>query len=150
MLDLNRQNNFRQLLLQAVKDGFVLPAYLNNTPAEVILETPAGAIRFCIAERRLVMARSEDGLALRITPRPSLMSPAPSVAVEDGLGSHDVEFGPCRARITALRGTIRRCPGGLEIAPDGQGVTEVAIADFLADPLPRKREDYPDYAESAA
>ena len=150
MVDFNKQNNFRQILLQAVKDGLALPTFLNTTPAEVILETPAGSIRFCIAERRLVLARGEDGLTLRITPRPGLMGGMPSVLIQDGLGSHDVEFGPCRARITALRGTLRRCPGGLEVVPDEQGVAEAAIADFLSDPLPRKREDYPDYAQSAA
>ena len=44
-----------------------------------------------------------------------------SVPIDDGLGSQDVEFGPCRLRVTALRGTLRRTPGWLEITPDENG-----------------------------
>ena len=145
MIDLTKPNNFRQVQLQAVRDGVALPCFLNTTPEEVIIETAAGDIRFCIAERRLVLARGEDGLTLRISPRPSWMGGQISVPIQDEYGSHDVDFGACRLRITPLRGTLRRCPGGLEIVPDSQGVAEAAFADYQADPLPRKREDYPDY-----
>ena len=147
MIDITKPNNFRQLLLQAVRDGVALPCILNNSPEEVVIETDAGAIRFCIAERRLVLAHGEDGLTLRITPRPSWLGGQASIPILDGLGSHDVDFGPCRMRVTPLRGTLRRCPGGLEIVPDAQGVAEAAFADYLAEPLPRERRSYPDYAE---
>lgn len=145
MIDLTKPNNFRQVQLQAVREGVALPCFLNTTPEEVIMETAAGDIRFCIAERRLVLARSSDGLTLRISPRPSWMGGQISVPIQDEFGSHDVEFGTCRLRVTPLRGTLRRCPGGLEISPDGQGVAEVAFVDYNADPLPRKREEYPEY-----
>ena len=147
MIDITKPNNFRQILLQAVRGGIALPSFLNTTPEEVIIETAQGAIRFCIAERRLVLARTEDGLTLRISPRPSWLGGQISIPIADGLGSHDVDFGPCRLRVTPLRGTLRGCPGGLEIVPDETGVAEAALADFLADPLPRKRESYPSYSE---
>ena len=147
MIDLTKPNNFRQILLQAVRDGLALPCFLNNSPEEVVIETASGAIRFCIAERRLVLAHGEDGLTLRISPRPSWLGGQMSIPIADGLGSHDVDFGPCRMRVTPLRGTLRRCPGGLEIVPDAQGVVEAAFADFLADPAPRALEDYPAYAD---
>ncbi len=146
MTDITKPNNFRQILLQAVRGGLPLPCFLNTTPEEVILETAAGAVRFCIAERGLVLARGEDGLTLRISPRPSWMGGQISVPIADGLGSHDVDFGPCRLRVTPLRGTLRRCPGALELLPDETGVAEAAFADYITEPLPRKRSDYPTYA----
>ena len=146
MLDITKPNNYRQILLQAVRGGVALPCVLDNSPEEVVIQTASGAIRFCIAERRLVLARGEDGLTLRITPRPSWMGGQTSVPIADGLGSHDIAFGPCLLRVTPLRGTLRPCPGGLEIVPDESGVVEAAFADFLAEPLPRKRSDYPSYA----
>jgi 3-dehydroquinate dehydratase-2 len=130
MTDLTRPNNYRQVLLQPVKDGRLLPAFLNTTPEEVAVETAAGAIRFCIAERRCVLAHSSDGLTLRISPRPDWMGGQISVQVGE---SHDVEFGTGRLRITPLRGTLHRCPGGLELAPDDAGVAEAAFEDYLAE-----------------
>ena len=145
MTDITKPNNFRQILLQAVRDGVALPSFLNTTPEEVVIETASGSIRLCIAERRLLLARGADGLTLRISPRPSWMGGQICVPNVDDLGSLDVEFGPCRLRVTPLRGTLRRFPLYLELAPDEDGVVEAAFADFLADPLPKKREDYPDY-----
>ena len=145
MTDLTRPNNYRQILFQAVQDGNVLPAFLNTTPEEVVIETAAGAIRFCIAERRCVLARGRDGLTLRISPRPSWMGGQISVQVADG--RHDVEFGSCRLRITPLRGTLRPCPGGLELSPDAKGVVEAAFEDYISETFPRERSDYPSYDE---
>ena len=147
MTDITRPNNFRQILFQAVKDGNALPSFLNTTPEEVVIETAAGAVRFCIAERRLVLLRGADGLTLRISPRPSWMGGQISVQVGD---SHDVDFGPCRARITPLAGTLRRCPGGLELVPDAEGLIEAALEDYIVEPLPRGKETYPSYAEGLA
>ncbi len=146
MTDITKSNNFRQIQLQAVKDGIPLPCRLNTTPEEVMIETAAGTIRFCIAERRLVMARGENGLTLRISPRPSWMGGQISVAISDGLGSHDMDFNSCRLRVTPLRGTLRRGPAWLDLIPDGDGVAEAAFVDHLVDPPPKKREDYPAYA----
>ena len=150
MTDFNKTSSFRLVQLQAVRDGVALPCFLNNSPEEVVIETASGEIRFCIAERRLVMAHGEDGLALRLMCRPGLMGGPISIPIEDGLGSHDVEFGPCRLRVTALCGTLRRCLGGVEITPDENGVVEVALVDYNSDPLPRKREDYPSYEAGVA
>lgn len=143
MTDLTRPNNYRQVLLQAVRDGVPLPAFLNTSPEEVVIETPAGAVRFCIAERRCVLARTTDGLTLRISPRPDWMSGQVSVQVGE---SHDVEFGTGRLRITPLRGTLRRCPGALELTPDDDGVAEAAFEDYLTEPPLRARDAYPSYA----
>ena len=150
MTDLNKASSFRLVQLQAVKDGVALPCFLNNTPEEVIVETASGDIRFCIAERRLVLARGENGLALRLVCRPGFMGGPASIPIEDGLGSHDVEFGPFRLRVTPLCGTLRRWPAGVEIVPDENGIVEVALADYNSDPLPRKREEYPAYQDGVA
>ena len=148
MIDITKPNNFRQILLQAVRGGVALPCVLNTSPEEVVIETASGSIRFCIAERRLVLARGKDGLTLRISPRPSWLGGQISVPIADGLGSQDVDFGPCRLRVTPLRGTLRRTPMALELLPDETGVAEAAFADFLAEPLPRARESYPDYGQA--
>ena len=150
MADLNKTSNFRLVQFLAVKDGVPMPCFLNTTPEEVIIETAAGDIRFCIVERRMVMAHGENGLSLRVMCRPGFMGGAISVPIEDGLGSQDVEFGACRLRVTALTGTLRRTPGWLEIAPDENGVVEAAFVDYNADPLPKKREEYPVYADGVA
>ena len=147
MTDLTRPNNYRQVLLQPVADGRLLPAFLNTTPEEVVVETAAGAVRFCIAEKRCVLAHSSDGLTLRISPRPDWMGGQISVQVGE---SHDVEFGTGRLRITPLRGSLRRCPGGLELTPDDAGVAEAAFEDYLAEPLMRPKDSYPSYAEGVA
>ena len=145
MTDLTRPNNFRQILFQSVKDGNVQPVFLDTTPEEVILSAPAGDFRFCIAERRCVLVRGTDGLTLRISPRPSFLGGQISVPV--GGGRHDVDFNTGRARITPLRGALRRCPGGLELVPDDEGVAEAAVEDYLTEPPLRPLDDYPSYAE---
>ena len=150
MTDLTKSNNFRLVQLQAVKDGVALPCFLNTTTEEVIIETASGDIRFCIAERRLVLARGESGLGLRLMCRPGFMGGPASIPIEDGLGSHDVEFGACRLRVTPLCGILRRSPMGLDILPDENGVVEVALVDYNSDPLPRKKEDYPSYQDGVA
>lgn len=144
MTDLMRPNNYRQVLLQPVKDGVALPTFLNTTPEEVIAETAAGSVRFCIAERRCVLARGTDGLTLRISPRPSWMGGQVYVPVGDD--RRDVEFGPCRLRITPLRGALRPCPGGLELVPDDDGIVEAAFEDYIVEPLIREKDTYPTYA----
>ena len=150
MTDLTKANNFRLVQFQAVQDSVALPCFLNTTTEEVIIETASGEIRFCIADRRMVLAHGENGLALRILARPGFMGGGISVPIDDGLGSQDVEFGPCRLRVTALRGTLRRTPGWLEITPDENGVVEAAFVDYNSDPLPRKLEDYPAYQDGVA
>ena len=148
MTDLTRPNNYRQVLLQPVKDGKALPAFLNTTAEEVIIETAAGKVRFCIAEKRCVLARTTDGLTLRISPRPDWMGG--QISVQVGSGRHDVEFGTGRLRVTAIRGDLRRCPGALELVPDADGVAEAAFEDYLAEPLPREADSYPAYDEGVA
>ena len=149
MTDITKPNNFRQVLLQAVKDGRPLPCFLNTTPEEVVIETAAGSIRFCIGEPRLMMSRGTEGLSLRITPRPDWMSGQTSVRIFESpaMCVHDVEFGPARLRVTALRGTIRRIPGALEIAPDAEGVVLAAFEDHLTEPELKSPGDYPEYED---
>ena len=145
MTDFTKSNNFRQIQLQAVRENLPLPCFLNTTPEEVILETPTGEIRFCIAEPRLMMAHGENGLALRIACPPGFMGGPSYVPIEDGLGSYDLDFGPCQLRVTPLCGTFRPWHGGLELVPDENGALEAAFVDFNAEPLPKKREEYPSY-----
>ena len=143
MTDITRPNNFRQILLQAVLDGQNLPCVLDTTPEEVVIRTMRGSIRFCIGTPRLMLAKGTDGLSLRVTPRPDWMSGQTSVPIAPGV--HDVEFGPARLRVTALRGELRALPGALEIAPDAGGEVLVAFEDHLVEPPKRSKEDYPDY-----
>ena len=84
MTDLTKANNFRLVQFQAVQDSVALPCFLNTTTEEVIIETTSGEIRFCIADRRMVMAHGEKGLALRILARPGFMGGGISVPIEIG------------------------------------------------------------------
>ena len=150
MIDITKPNNFRQILLQGVKDGVALPCVLDTTPEEVVISTSRGSVRFCIAKPDLVLARGEDGLSLRITPRPSWMGGQPSVPIADACGSHDVDFGPCRMRVTPLRGALKRVPGALELVPDEQGVIEAAFVDYVVEPNPNASRSFLTYAEGVA
>ena len=144
MTNMGATNNYRQILLQATKDGFPLPAYVNSTAYEVILQTNYGEIRFCIGERSLVMARGTDGLGLRVTPLAKLYQPA-SLAVTDNPNRRMMDFDMSRMMLTPLIGTICARQEFIDLLPDGNGLVQAAFEDFLLDPDLRDIQDYPSY-----
>ncbi|MDR1217291.1 MAG: hypothetical protein LBJ99_01760, partial [Oscillospiraceae bacterium] len=143
MSNLDKPNGFRQVRLDAVKDGVALPCVISTTQSEVILETRHGSIRFCIGERKLVMARSDDGLTLRVTPTPAFMSPA-SVNMMDS-GRRLIDFGVTHIVVTPLTGELAASHAFLDMAPDASGVMQAAFEEFLIDPVLRGVGDYPSY-----
>ena len=44
MIDITKPNNFRQILLQGVKDGVALPCVLDTTPEDVVISTAQGSV----------------------------------------------------------------------------------------------------------
>ena len=149
MSDMQSDNHFRRIQLQAVKGDQPLPAVLRTTPEEVFLKTSWGGFRCCIAEQKLLLVRGDDGLSLRITPPPSFLSPL-SVPAGTDLGRRVVDFGPTSMLITVLKGTLRMTPMFFEVAPDADGKVLVAFDDAPGDPVPRPLDDYPCYDAAAA
>ena len=146
MTDLSAPNTYRQILLQAVKDGQPLPAEVLSTSAEVLLQTGWGGFRCCIGEKKLLMLRGGDGLTLRITPRPALFSPPPSLPSPEGAARRMVDFGLSNLLVTPLAGSLRCGPAWLEVLPDARGEVCVAFDDCPLDPEPRPVTAYPTYA----
>ena len=147
MTNMNAQNNYRQVLLQAVRGAQVLPAELATTPYEVLLRTNWGGFDCCIGEKKLLMVRGKDGLTLRITPpAPRFFGPTslPSAA---GAQRRVIEFNLSNLLVTPLTGTLRVAPAYLEILPDENGVVCVAFDDCPADPDPRPLSEYPSYEQ---
>ncbi|SHH99480.1 Trehalase [Sporobacter termitidis DSM 10068] len=142
----NTPNGFRQVKLEAVKNGKALPCVISTTPYEVILETNHGAVRFCIGARRLVMCTSTDGISLRITPTLKFLSPG-IVNLLDGEGAYLVDFRASRLLVKPLGGTLKAYPAYLELSPDQNGDIRLALEDFMVDPEPRPRADYPSYED---
>ena len=150
MTSLDTPNNYRQVLLQAVRRGQVLPAELGTTPCEVRLHTAWGGFDCCIGEKKLLMLRGTDGLTLRITPpAPRFFAPV-SIPSAGGPERRVIEFGMSSLLVTALKGTLRALTNCLEVTPDDSGALCVAFDDALADPAPRPVEAYPGYDDCVA
>jgi hypothetical protein len=147
--DVTTQNNgFRQVKIELIKNGKALPCEIFTTPYEVILSSLHGTVRFCIGERKLLMARGEDGLGLRITPTPKFLSPT---AVNMFDGTYQVDFRATRLLLVPLSGTLAlAAPTYLEITPDGDGVLQLAFEEYTSEPEHRPTEKYPTYAECVA
>lgn len=147
MTSMDAQNNYRQILLQAVSGAQVLPAELFSTPYEVQLQTNWGGFRCCIGEKKLLMLRGEDGLTLRITPpAPRFFGPI-SLPSAEGPARRVLEFNLSNLLVTPLAGELRTAPTYLEVVPDENGVVCVAFDDCPADPEPRPVSAYPSYAQ---
>ena len=143
MADIQAKSGFRQLRLEAVKNGMPLACEIFTTPYEVILKTREGEIRFCIGERSLVMARGEDGLTLRVNMLPGFLSSG-AVDMMDPLHRRLLSFHMSRLLLTPIAGTMSVTPAAVEIAPDANGTILLAMEDCLTDPVLRPVEDYPD------
>ena len=146
MANLDAASGYRQIHLEAVKDGIAVPCYIRTTPYEVILDTNYGQIRFCIGERNLTMAYSDSGLSLRLTPQPKFFSPG-AINMRDPAHRWLVDFKLCRILLTPLKGDTKRTPQWVEVEPDENGVLLAAMEDFLTDPTLRPLDQYPSYEE---
>ncbi len=150
MTNMNAQNRYRQVLLQAVRGAQVLPAELLSTPYEVRLHTLWGGFDCCIGEKKLLMVRGKDGLTLRITPpAPRFFGPT-SLPSAGGSERRVLEFDLSNLLVTVLQGKLRVAPNCLEVAPDESGSVCVAFDDFPGDPDPRPIDAYPSYDECVA
>ncbi|MBQ8975018.1 MAG: hypothetical protein IJ072_04770, partial [Oscillospiraceae bacterium] len=147
MTSMSTPNTYRQILLQPISRQMPAAAYINTTPYEVVLETSAGSLRFCIGEKKLVMAYGEDGLALRITP-PAPRFPGPtSIPMLDSAGRRIIEFSMSNLVVTPIKGTLKAYPLFLEVQPNENGVLQVAFDDCPIDPELREVGEYPSYAQ---
>ena len=150
MTSMSAQNTYRQMLLQPVRNGMPVAAFIDSTPYEIILRTRWGDLRFCIGEKKLMMAYGENGLALRVTP-PAPRFPGPtSVPMLDGTGRHILDFSMSNLVVTPVIGTMSAKPAFLDILPDENGVLQVAFDDCPIDPELRPVGDYPTYEACVA
>ena len=150
MTSMSAQNTYRQMLLQPLRNGAPVAAFIDTTPYEIILRTSWGDLRFCIGEKKLMMAYGENGLALRVTP-PAPRFPGPtSVPMLDGTGRHILDFSMSNLVVTPVIGTMSAKPAFLDILPDEKGVLQVAFDDCPIDPELRPVGDYPTYEACVA
>ena len=142
---LSSESSFRQVQVHAVKDGITRNGVINTTPYELTFESDAGAVSFCIGEYNLVRCRSANGLSLRFTPRPGMLS-AGIVDMHDG--TFKVQFGQTFLHFVPQVGTIAWKGMSLEITPNANGVVELVMEEFTIEP--KKRDSYPSYDECVA
>ena len=147
MADLEAKSNYRQIMLQAVKDGMPLPCDILTTPSEVILQTRYGQLRFCIGERNMVMCRGEDGLGLRVGLIPTPFFSIGPIDMMDGNNRRLMDFGIGKLLLTPLVGTPNATPDAVYLMPDQDGVVQMAMEDSLLDPELRPLDSYPSYAQ---
>jgi hypothetical protein len=141
---LNAESTFRQIKLQPLYNGNIVPCILKTTAEEVIIETRHGEIRFCIGERSMAMARGTEGLGLRVTPKPKLFSSG-ITDLMDKDNRYLLDFFLTRILLTPLSGTLHPGAGYIDILPDDKGVMAAAFEDFTTDPDKRPLGDYPSY-----
>lgn len=150
MANLDHDSGYRQIKLEAVRNGVAVPCTLKTTAEEVILVTRHGEFRFCIGERNMVMGVGKDGLTLRITPRAKFLSPG-VINMMDAENRQLIDFNLSRMLVTPLVGTLTKGAGFMgpyvEITPDENGELKVALEDFLIDPVKRAVAEYPTYEE---
>ncbi len=145
MTDLSQQNRCRAVKIVPMK-GRALPAVLSSTSGEVILETYEGSVRCCLAEKRLALFWGKDGLTLQLTTPAALM--ASPIELPDG--SVRFAFGEGNGLFTPLKGRLNPVGGMILAEPDDNGELLLAFEEFDEDPMPRAREDYPDYEAALA
>lgn len=147
MTSMASPNNYRQVMLQAFKQGMPVAAFINTTPYEVILETTVGCLHFCLGEEKLMMVQGTDNLTLRIIP-PAPRFPGPiSIPYLDGTGRRIIEFNMTNLVVTPIKGTMHVGPNFLEVTPDENGCVTVAFDDCPIDPDLRDVRDYPTYED---
>ena len=148
-MDIYAPNGFRQVRLDLVKNGKVLPALISTTPYEVILSSRHGSVKFVIGERKLVMCRGVDGIGLRITPTPRFMGPA-ALDTQEGNDTKIINFGATRILLLPFTGKLIQTSAFAEISPDSNGVIQLGFEEFLLDPVHRPMGEYPSYEKCLA
>ena len=144
MENLGSDSGYRQIRIDAIKDGVAVPYSIVTTPYEVIIETRYGNIRFCIGERRLAMAYSDAGLGVRFTPRPKFLSSGVT-DMHDEAGSYLLDFKLARLLATPIKGTSSVARGSMTVLPDENGILQVALEDYMIDPILKPVSAYPSY-----
>ena len=144
MNNLNANNGFRQIRIDAVQDGTVLPCVISTTPFEVKLETDYGTAAFCIGEKKFIRCQVDGGISLRLTPSVGFFPTFIEYNTEVwriGFGSSDILLFP-------FSGHLVKEPGGTFFAvPGDNGKMEIGIEEFLIDPVQRPLKEYPPYEE---
>ena len=146
---------YRQIRAELVKDGAALPTVISSTESEVILQSLHGSCRFCIGERNFVRIKGTDGLTLRLSPT---VSPRGGVATDLMDGCWQFDFNGAQAVLLPFAGKLKpfQAFGGplfgtvglrFDIEPDENGVVDVGIEEFTADPEHRPLADYPSYED---
>ena len=147
MENLGADSGYRQIRVEALKDGVSVPYIIRTTPYEVIVETHYGQIRFCIGERRLAMAKCADGLSMRLTPRPKFFSPG-CINMRNPEGSWFLDFKLGRLLATPVKGKTSAGAGYVEFMPDEEGIMLVALEDYVTDPILKTPAQYPPYEKA--
>ncbi|MCL2226973.1 MAG: hypothetical protein FWB97_05025, partial [Oscillospiraceae bacterium] len=152
--DINAPNGFRQIRLELMHGGRCVPTHIHTTTEEVVLKSRYGEIRFVIAERKLALGRSTEGLSLLITKKipGGLFGPVvpdePLTKMTDGSGGYVMLFRRLsKLLIVPITGALTETDGELIMSPDEKGVMEVAFEDWVAEQTikPRPASDYPSY-----
>ena len=149
--DFNTNNGFRRIKLQLVHGGKPVPTVISTTPYEVMLQSRYGEIRFVFAERKLVLAQSTAGLALRLTVQKAItwwVDPEPATPLE-AVDSAVLDLKTSKLLVAAVDGTLFQNNEYTEIRPDANGKITLALEDvFVGEPAVRAA--YPTYAEGLA
>ena len=148
--DLHAPNGFRAIKLELVKNGRVLPVLIETTPYEVVLKSQHGEMRFTIAERKLAIGKSTDGLTLRITPKDGGMMRESITETFDELGTKTCGFGATRLLMVPFEGMLSNCGSYAQITPNEKGETIIGLEDFVLDAIARPIYEYPSYEEGLA
>lgn len=139
-------NHFRQIRLEILKDGAVQDATIVTTPYELIFESAAGSVRFCIGDTKYLVCKSVDGVGLRITHGAGgqmLMGP-PFINLSGG--DCKANFGNYFMLFAPISGCLRNgADGTIELLPDSGGVIEAVMEEALVDP--KRRSEYMSYEE---
>ncbi|MDR1330397.1 MAG: hypothetical protein LBK23_12435, partial [Oscillospiraceae bacterium] len=154
VMDFSQNNGFRQIKLQPVRNGKILPCVISTTPYEVILETRYGSLRFTIGERKLVLVRGENGLSLRLTRAPGpisfLSNPEPPTPLAEAKYT-TLDFSVSKLLVTPITGTLKQSNMYAELSPDKNGILQAALEDvFVGEPKPRETSAYPTYDDAVA
>ena len=146
MANLDADSGYRQIKLEALHNNIPVPCILKTTSEEVIIETRYGKLRFCIGEKNMVMGFGNEGLGLRITPRPKFFSPG-VINMMDDQKRQLLDFNLTRLMLTPIEGDLTVGMGFVDINPGDNGIIRMAFEDFLIDPVKRALEDYPSYSQ---
>lgn len=149
MSNLGADSGYRQIKVEAVKDGISVPYNIKTTPYEVILETRYGEVKFCIGERNMAMAKSEAGLGIRLTPQMKFMVPT-IIDMRMPEGRYSLNYKMSHLVVTPVKGKTRRAPMFVEVLPGEDGIMLAALEDWMIDPTLRPLDEYPSYEEEYA